>query len=88
MPQSKLTAAERRWLEKLQQLLDECPTDRLQAYTIGDPYLTIFDGSKMEEINDIITASGFHKDFCNAAEDAQANLSPLRFPFNVHSTAG
>lgn len=88
MPQSKLTAAERRWLNKLQQLLDECPTDRMQAYTIGDPILTIFDGSRMQEINDIITASGFRRDFCSAAEEAKANLLTLRFPFQVHSTAG
>jgi hypothetical protein len=88
MKAKKLTAAERKWLEKVQAVLDECPSDRLEAFTIGDPDVTIFDGSRTAEIDKALTKSGFSTDFCAAVESTGSDLFHLKFPFTVHSTAG
>lgn len=78
----ELSKVEKAWLRKMQKVLDECPTT-LGFYTIGDPYLQVYDLGKEEEIN-----STQERDFCTAVEQVGAELGMLRFPTNVHSTAG
>jgi hypothetical protein len=82
----KLTKAERDWLNKLQAVLDECPSDRLGAYTIGDPSINIYDSRFESEINEIIDSG--NADFCTATDKLGADLAALKMPFAVHSTAG
>ena len=48
-----LTQTEKDWLAKLQALLDECPSSRLGAYTIGDPELSLYDRHFEPEINKV-----------------------------------
>lgn len=86
MAAKPLTKAEAAWLKKLQEVLDECPSSRLEAYTIGDPSITIFDKGYSTLINKM-TDDG-STDFCTATADLGANIGSLRMPFPVHSTAG
>ncbi len=81
-----LTKAERDWLSKLQSVLDECPSDRLGAYTIGDPYIQIYDARFEYQINDQLSSGNV--DFCSAVFKMEAELITVRMPFCVHSTAG
>ncbi|KXS55009.1 MAG: hypothetical protein AWU57_605 [Marinobacter sp. T13-3] len=86
MKTKQLTKAERDWLNKLQAVLDECPSDRLGAFTIGDPSIYIYDSRFESEINEIINSG--NTDFCAATDKLGSDLSVLRMPFAVHSTAG
>jgi hypothetical protein len=81
-----LNKAERDWLLKLQAVLDECPSSRIGAYTIGDPMISIYDTRFESQINEL-TSSG-NKDFCSAVAEVGAELGTLKTPFAVHSTAG
>lgn len=81
-----LTQTEKDWLAKLQALLDECPSSRLGAYTIGDPELSLYDRHFEPEINKLLDTGKY--DFCTAVASLDADLARLRFPFHVHSTAG
>lgn len=87
MKASRLTKAEEKWIERVQALLDDCPSKRLAAYTIGDNCITIYDGSKEAVINAAMDSNS-DTDHCNAVDDCDAGLTSLRFPFLVHSTAG
>lgn len=86
MKTKKLTKAERDWLNKLQTVLDECPSDRLGAYTIGDPRISIYDSRFESEINEIMDSG--KTDFCIATDELGVNLGDLKMPFAIHSTAG
>lgn len=37
-----LTKPEAKWVKKLQKVLDECPSDRIGFYTIGDPVICLY----------------------------------------------
>lgn len=86
MQKSPLTQTEKDWLLKLQALLDECPSSRLGAYTIGDPDLSLYDRRFEPEINKLLDTGKY--DFCTAVADLGVDLGSLKFPFDVHSTAG
>jgi hypothetical protein len=43
MAAKPLTKAEKAWLAKLEQVMMECPSDRLCCYTIGDRDLHFYD---------------------------------------------
>ncbi len=88
MKSKALTKAEKQWLNSLQALLDECPSGRLEAYTIGDSQISVFDGSMMAQIDALLEASPGTKEFCSAVREAGADLVNVRMPFPVHSTAG
>lgn len=81
-----LTKAERDWLKRLQSVFDECPSDRLGAYTIGDPCIHIYDTRFESQINEILSSG--KADFCTAADRVGAGLENITLPFPVHSTAG
>lgn len=85
---TKLTKAEKDWIAKVQAVLDECPSDRLGFYTIGDSNVTIYDRSKDAKIYDILDEND-RMDFCSGVDKAKADTGhELMFPSNVHSTAG
>lgn len=48
-----LTTREKKWIEKLQKVLSECP-NRLELVTIGDPALSVVDaeGARTSELCD------------------------------------
>lgn len=78
---NELTADEKKWLKKLQRVLDECPSKRLGFYTIGDPDVFVFDKDKEHLMTQ-------ERDFCLMVADNDAELFRLRFPSGVYSTAG
>lgn len=84
---AKLTKKEEVWVARLQAVIDDCPSKRIQAYTIGDPCITLYDGSQQDRIHAIQDASD-SVDFCTAVEEADAELARVTLPFPVHSTAG
>lgn len=83
---TKLTKAEADWLKKLQKILNDCPSDRLGFYTIGDPNVEVYDKTYEKEIDDLMSSK--NKDFCQAVSYFEADLGRLDFPSHVHSTAG
>lgn len=46
---SPLNAREKAWIEKLEKLLLNPPSKRLELYTIGDSTLTVIDGETMRK---------------------------------------
>ena len=79
-----LTKAEEKWVRRIQKALNECPSDRLGFYTIGDRDVFIYDKSK--GVDESASESG--RDFCQEVEHLDAGLGELLFPTEVHSTAG
>lgn len=83
---SDLTAEERKWVKRLQKVLNECPSKRLGFYTIGDREVHLYDRDKDAKVD---AAFNTHNtDFCQAVDRADAGLGSVQFPSSVHSTAG
>ena len=87
MRMSELTKEELKWLKKVQKVINECPSKRLGAYTIGDTDITIYDSTLEDDICARLD-SGESMDFGPAVHELNAYLGSIDFPFNVHSTAG
>lgn len=79
-----LTKEEASWLRRMQNLLNKCPP-HFEFNTIGDCDVTVFDNRMKDEIEAIFDRRG---EYCNAIEEAGAEVGRLNFPNNVHSTAG
>lgn len=86
MTEKSLTKAERDWLARLQSILDECPSDRLNAFTTGDRTVTIYNAGLEDQINEM--TAGTRVDFCQAVDKLNAKFYTIDFPFTVHSTSG
>ncbi|PRA52203.1 hypothetical protein [Brucella pituitosa] len=80
------TNAERLWFKRLQKVLDECPSDRIAFYTIGDTSVTPYDFSREAEILAVFDAGS--GEFGNAVTACEADFPSLRFPNPVASTTG
>lgn len=76
-----LTPAETKWIKRVQRALDACPSDDLGFFTIGDKDVVVY----RRPPDDFTDHMG---DFCTAVQDAEAELGALKFPQDVHSTAG
>ena len=88
---SKLTKKEKKWVDSLQKILNECPSDRIGFFTIGDPDLVLYDTSKDGSIWNVMDSHVGEggPDFCTAVDKVGAGFSEcLDFPNNVESTAG
>jgi hypothetical protein len=83
---SKLTKEEKAWVQKVQRLLSNPPSDRLGFYTTGDNNVTIYNKDLESEIDALYDKGG--REFCSSVDDADAELGELIFPNQVHSTAG
>jgi len=75
-----LTKEEKSWLRRMQNLIDKCP-DRFGFYTIGDPYIFVFDKDKEEQFDDTV-------DMALEVERYDANLGILNFRSAVHGVCG
>jgi len=83
----KLSPAELKWLEELQEVLDRCPSTRIAFFTVGDPDLGLHDATREHEITEELDKNG--GEWSSAAEKIGARFPQnLRFPNAVHSTAG
>lgn len=88
MKRSTMTAAEKKWVARLQAVINECPSKRIQAYTIGDNGINLYDGSKDKQMQAYMDASYGRADHCGAVQEFKADLVSVNFPFPIHSTAG
>ena len=84
---TKLTRLEKQWLDALNKLLAECPSDRLGFYTTGDAMVYVYNRQQEDAINALMDENKA-SDFCLAVNDRKAGLGIITFPSNVHSTAG
>ena len=78
---AELNNAEKKWLLRVQKALDDCPSDRIGFYTIGDAGVQLYDLNRVDGADD-------QRDFCLIVAGADAELGELNFPNLVHSTAG
>lgn len=84
---AKLTKKELAWIEKVQKVLDECPSERLGFYTIGDRDVFLYDRSKEHEVTEWMDRN--QGDFCFATKAMDADFfTSINFPAPVESTAG
>lgn len=83
----KLTKAEKAWLDKLQKVLDDCPSDRMVAYTIGDDRVVVFDSDVYKQYVESQPEDS-QREVCQEVQRADCKLACLEFPFQVWSTAG
>lgn len=81
-----LTKQEAAWVKKLQKVLDECPSERLGFYTIGDPTMWVYDKSLDKEIAE--HQEKRDGEFSTSVIAVGADLTMIEFPSNVHSVAG
>lgn len=86
MSAEPLTKAEKAWLKKLQDVMNECPSKRISAYTIGDSNISFYDNRYDLKIDEIQNKS--NTDFGPACDHLGAYLGLVFTPFPVHSTAG
>lgn len=82
-----LTPEERKWLASLQSLLDQCPSERLGFYTIGDNDVTLFDVKVRDKWHQAqgCPSTDIHEEISHSGADLDAALT---FPSNVESRAG
>ncbi|HFQ4886654.1 hypothetical protein [Vibrio parahaemolyticus] len=84
----KLTVAEKKWLKKVQAVLDECPSNRIAFYTIGDRDIQAYNAEKYDEISDYQSRK-WNTDFCSAVDACDAKFEgKLVFKNPVESTSG
>lgn len=84
----KSTKAEQQWLERLQAVLDDCPSKRLTSLTTGDPVLTVFVKSTYDNYMLEHPDAEGQSEIGQIVGDAGAVVFRLKFPFQVWSTAG
>jgi len=82
-----LTAEERAWAEKLNRVLQECPTARIGAYTISDANITLYD-KELEMRPDILKVIEAANDFCVGVWRTGIGLGTVHSRFKINSTAG
>jgi hypothetical protein len=86
---AKMTPAEKKWIKQLEAVLAKCPSKRMEAYTIGDNDITIYDkpSADAEEAKQTSSMYGERDYHCYVA-DADAELCRLTMLFGVQSLAG
>jgi hypothetical protein len=86
--ESKLTKAENLWLRMVQDLLNQCPSERLGFYTIGDNDVTVYDCSRTKEINEFELGNELEYEYCQCISEVGADLGDLKFPNQVLNLPG
>jgi hypothetical protein len=80
---SVLNPTERKWVQQLQSVLDNCPSERLGFFTTGDCTVYLWDLKKAEAVHNL------KMDFHAAVTQERAGFKEhLTFPAQVESTAG
>lgn len=81
MAAKPLTKAEREWVNKLQDVLNQCPSNRLGGYLSGGFDLSLFDTSYEKEIDEMQTRKNCLIGV--AVSELGANLGQLDLPFVI-----
>ncbi|KXV06556.1 hypothetical protein AD930_07980 [Acetobacter malorum] len=85
----RLTKAEKEWLDRLQAVLSDAPSDRLGFYTIGDCDVFVFDKTRWADIENHIESTPKGMDFAPAVDAVGGGVvKTLVFPSNVLSVSG
>lgn len=82
---AELTKAENKWLDKLQEVLNRCPSKRLGFATAGDRDITVYDSSFSDLICKMLEREG--GDYIPTADKLGAVFGVIYFPATVESTA-
>lgn len=85
MPAKPLTKKEQAWLDKLEKVMSECPSDRLACYTIGDHDLQFYD----QNVSDAWERENPHKqlDATPLHKEAGSALGSVIGNFRIDSCA-
>lgn len=86
MKAKPLTKRESDWLKKLEAVMNECPSTRLQCYTIGDNDLTFYD--KQVSLAWENANPRAELDAGEQHEKAGSALATVRGNFQIDSCAG
>tara|TARA_R110000850_G_scaffold36594_1_gene96670 strand:- start:553 stop:813 length:261 start_codon:yes stop_codon:yes gene_type:complete len=85
---AKLTKKEQAWVNKVQKVLNECPSKRIGFYTMGDNDITLYDVIKDDEIRELLNTNNC-SDWGPCVEQLNAGFNEtLDFPNPVESVAG
>lgn len=82
---AKLTKAEKKWLDELQEVLNRCTSKRLGFATSGDRDITVYDVSFSDLIFKMLEREG--GDYIPTADKLGAVFGVINFPAPVESTA-
>ena len=89
MSAKPLTAAEKKWIAQLEQVLASCPSKRLGAYTVGDADIYLYDKDVLKDWQQRTRRRALEVlDAAQEHEAAGSNLTILSMPFQVDSCAG
>ena len=81
---TKITAEERKWLRKVQKVIDECPSNRLGFFTTGDNNIVMYDSESYDNL-------GLRDSVIDPAPAIESNgliLGSIFFPDNVEGLCG
>ncbi|WP_218078335.1 hypothetical protein [Escherichia coli] len=82
-----LTKKEKAWVERLNKLLAECPSERIGFATCGDCDVALFDATRHDDILELVDRG--KRDFLPAAHELGVLCSEtLVFPAPVEGVAG
>lgn len=81
MAAKPLTKAEKAWVQKLQAVLNECPSERIGGFTTGMNDITLYDESFNNEIDEIQTLK--NREMAPVVGELGADLGILVFPFRI-----
>lgn len=86
MGSKKLTPAESKWIKQLQELVANCPSKRMGAYTTGDAEIAIYD----KPVFDTYRADNNSdmRDDVHIHEQLGTVLARVQMPFNVEGVCG
>lgn len=84
---AKLTRKEKAWLNKVQKILDECPSGRIAFYTIGDRNMCAYDVTMYDQVTEKLDSGAL--DFGPAVAEVGASFEEdIIFINPVESAAG
>ena len=81
---SPLTPEERAWLRRVNKVLQECPSARLAAATMGDSFLVFYD----KEAESRASFSDSEGDFIPFLKRRGLDLADVYTSFRIDSTSG
>lgn len=82
-----LTKKEQAWISELQRVVKKCPSKRMEAYTIGDNDITIYDKNAYKAVEDSYSGNDT-PDVCQMVDESDSELARIFFKFGIVSSAG
>lgn len=86
MEVNPLTIDEARWVKKFQALMKKCPSNRLGAFTTGDPEITLYDKTVLSTYLDSNRRD--ERDEVVIHHELGTMLASINMPFKVDTLCG